>query len=126
MFGRVLEKKERRVGEKEIEEEDWSLKRSKKVEGLQECERRLGREELEEMIGVMGEKVMRRINDEMGKMREEIRIKGGKMEGGEEGDEGKNTWPGNEDTRNGREVGEKDFSRARGKRGKGYGRGNGR
>ncbi|KMQ86170.1 hypothetical protein RF55_14931 [Lasius niger] len=59
--------------EEEIEKEDWSLKRSKKVEGLQKCGKRLGREELEEMIGVIGEKVMRRICDEMGKMRKEIR-----------------------------------------------------
>ncbi|KMQ89063.1 hypothetical protein RF55_11345 [Lasius niger] len=58
--------------EEEIEEEDWSLKRSKKVEGLQESGRRLGREELEEMIEVMGEKWMRRISDEMEKMREEL------------------------------------------------------
>ncbi|KMQ83206.1 hypothetical protein RF55_20649, partial [Lasius niger] len=57
----------------EVEEEDWSSKRSKKVEGLQEIGRSLGREELEEMFGVMGEKVMGRISDEMGKMREEIR-----------------------------------------------------
>ncbi|KMQ90235.1 hypothetical protein RF55_10026 [Lasius niger] len=59
------------AGEEEVEE-DGSLKRSKKVEGLQECGKRLGRKEMEEMIGVMGE-VMRKINDEMGKMREELR-----------------------------------------------------
>ncbi|KMQ87387.1 hypothetical protein RF55_13341 [Lasius niger] len=95
MFGGVLEEKKRGTGEEEVEEEDWSLKRSKKVEGLQECGRRLRREEMEEMIGVMGEKVMRKISDEMGKMRG-VTAKGGEMEEGKE------------DTGDGREAREKD------------------
>jgi hypothetical protein len=61
------------AGEEEVEEEDGSLKRSKKVEGLQDCGRRLGREEMEELIGIMGDNLMRKISEEMGKVREELR-----------------------------------------------------
>lgn len=68
-------RRKRERGEEEKEEEEWALRRSRKMERLQEGEkgRGIGKEELGTMIREMGEKLMEKLGDELGKLRLEMR-----------------------------------------------------